>query len=622
MTAPTFAKKRIDTAVDSSPEPVKYGAPDWTYAVDVLDGTHATDRIQSGKLEHAIPPFDAIVYQKDGQTIARNGTTGAIMASIEMSALNDEDVINVPLNEASATNPITVWIKPGIYTKAANLGIKANTTIYGYGATIKQDPDTTKPDALMAKIAGNRNNMKILGLTFDFSFYAHEVEIQGSYVAGQNISNVLIKDCKFINPKLVPPGEPSGNLTTMLRMGMQQGGALGEDPMFGDDIHFRVINCVFDDAIPSDPDNLNTYGVLEFQNMKDLLVQGCVFLNQRNQRGGACFIYAHNTDVKIIGNLFYNSHRNAHSDIRISHSSNSLIAGNIISQRVRLIDTGYVTVVNNRLQELLIGDSDEADHDGRTVAWRGTRHVLIANNNFDTNPLPPQMGGVLETSAIRINAASNDTYGPKFITITGNVAHVENNFVLVDTVNSSMDTPMTGVCITKNNVVLRNNTTTAQGLIRLVGNTSVNSHGFKDWFIEGNYFTVNPSGTAVHNDIDLTTTGMVNIVARGNFLNNSGIQNTGSYSTSIAGNYGSSNVTRDSNSGTATIASASTSVNVPHGLSYTPSLHNILVRPTNSMGSATQWRVSAADATNFTINVDVAPGATTAIFAWAVGRNE
>ena len=70
--------------------------------------------------------------------------------------------------------------------------------------------------------------------------------------------------------------------------------------------------------------------------------------------------------------------------------------------------------------------------------------------------------------------------------------------------------------------------------------------------------------------------------------------------------------------GTATIAAGGpTTVTVAHGLSVTPSAKDIVVSPNNSMGSATKFWVNGIDATNFVINVDVSPGASsTAAFAW------
>ena len=72
------------------------------------------------------------------------------------------------------------------------------------------------------------------------------------------------------------------------------------------------------------------------------------------------------------------------------------------------------------------------------------------------------------------------------------------------------------------------------------------------------------------------------------------------------------------NNGAAIIASATTSIAVNHGISVTPALNNISVTPTNSLGTATKFWISGVGATQFTINVDVDPGATTATFAWSI----
>jgi hypothetical protein len=70
--------------------------------------------------------------------------------------------------------------------------------------------------------------------------------------------------------------------------------------------------------------------------------------------------------------------------------------------------------------------------------------------------------------------------------------------------------------------------------------------------------------------------------------------------------------------GTATVASGSTSIAVTHNLAATPALANISVTPTNSLGSAAKFWISNVTATQFTINVNADPGATTATFAWMI----
>jgi hypothetical protein len=68
--------------------------------------------------------------------------------------------------------------------------------------------------------------------------------------------------------------------------------------------------------------------------------------------------------------------------------------------------------------------------------------------------------------------------------------------------------------------------------------------------------------------------------------------------------------------GAATVANGTTSIAVTHTLAAAPALANISVTPTNSMGTATKFWISGVGATQFTINVNTDPGATTATFVW------
>jgi hypothetical protein len=62
---------------------------------------------------------------------------------------------------------------------------------------------------------------------------------------------------------------------------------------------------------------------------------------------------------------------------------------------------------------------------------------------------------------------------------------------------------------------------------------------------------------------------------------------------------------RQSNSGTATITSAATTVTVTHGLTSTPT--HVFVTP-RALGTAVKWWVSARDPSGFTITLNAAPG--------------
>jgi hypothetical protein len=75
------------------------------------------------------------------------------------------------------------------------------------------------------------------------------------------------------------------------------------------------------------------------------------------------------------------------------------------------------------------------------------------------------------------------------------------------------------------------------------------------------------------------------------------------------------------NSGTASITTGNTFVDVTHGLDYTPAVQDITITLNSSLGAATYWLISGApSATNFRIALNANPGATVNM-AWSVRKN-
>lgn len=72
--------------------------------------------------------------------------------------------------------------------------------------------------------------------------------------------------------------------------------------------------------------------------------------------------------------------------------------------------------------------------------------------------------------------------------------------------------------------------------------------------------------------------------------------------------------------GSATVGPASTSVVVTHNCEGNPSIDDVKLTPRGTWGSSTKWWVSNMTATQFTINVDVAPGAGGFIFNWSIDQ--
>ncbi len=73
--------------------------------------------------------------------------------------------------------------------------------------------------------------------------------------------------------------------------------------------------------------------------------------------------------------------------------------------------------------------------------------------------------------------------------------------------------------------------------------------------------------------------------------------------------------------GTFEISDPDLSIVVPHSLGFTPNLWDIVITPTNLLGDALKFALTAVNGINFTVDLDQAPGATnSATFVWAFNR--
>lgn len=93
-----------------------------------------------------------------------------------------------------------------------------------------------------------------------------------------------------------------------------------------------------------------------------------------------------------------------------------------------------------------------------------------------------------------------------------------------------------------------------------------------------------------------------------------------SSSTNVSAFRGNINWITEAN-GVGTVAATTTSIVVSHGLNVTPSINDVQLTPQDNMGAATKFWISNVTATQFTINVDVTPGAaTSSSFSWQIIR--
>jgi parallel beta-helix repeat protein len=233
----------------------------------------------------------------------------------------------------------------------------------------------------------------------------------------------------------------------------------------------------------------------------------------------------------------------------------------------------------------------------------------------------------------------NNTFYIKRAAIVNNrvVSSADQGIYLINVYDSSVEGNKSSLAVqggiaieTSQNCIITGNTclsNTKYGINFLGTTNSVISgnvclsNGFKGIYLQDQSLSVSTGNIIIGNRSLSNTQGGIHSIGSSDsniFIGNNCANNT----TSNMSLVGSSNIVRDNigyiteNSGTTTVANGATTATVTHGLGTTPAVDDITLTPTNNMGNATKFWVSSPTSTQFTINVNTDPGATTATFAW------
>jgi len=609
MVAPTF-KKATDTAPGNA---AQYGAPDLKYALDVLDGTHPTDKIQVSALEGLKQSHNYILY-KSGTKVAALKSTGEEVAT-GVAGVDDNSVMAVVFGLVDAANPGTVVVKPGTYLSAVpRPTLNSGTTVVGIGnPTFKSTVNLESP---MQTVLGAQN-IKVIGCTFDCDYIGHAFVARGDNVNGAT-KNILIQDCTFKNMVDQTLAGGSGNwLLTTTHSDWHAPTERNENT--------RVINCHFDSGTERQAIDLKEAYLMSTTHHG--LVQGCTFTNLSPTKNASLTFYQNNLDCAAIGNTFWNNANGLDiwgHDINITQSTNIRVVGNQCENQIRIADARHVVISGNIVRQVRIWDIDKELHDDDPSIYRGSKHILISGNTMNADPTTT---GASSLSAATVDAAvyfqlqSAKLNPPSYISIIGNQVRTWKNFVKFVNANNAgdMTAPVEKIFIGYNHVTVRTlNTGAGRGPIDIQGDPAVPNDGFKDIWIIGNVFPVTGEGV---NDIYLSSTNFSNIIVRDNVFGNNGVFNASSYPGVSGNNYGLNSGNRLTNSGTATIPSGSTSVVVTHGCAFTPTAVDVVVTGTNNptVDPGHVW-TSTYTSTQFTINCKTNPSTSGATFAWVVWK--
>ena len=266
MTAPTFFKPS-SLAIDPLGQEV--GPGDWDYLVDVLDGSHATDRIQTTAIEGLLGGYDSVVYISGTTIYAKRGSQSG--ANVPFSILDSGSaatpgdvrrVIQSAIDVTTTEGKPVVLVKPGTYTYNSAITLKSNLTIIAYGATFVCSTSGTAGFLAMNQSLG-ADNVKIYGLTIDCNNHAGPVSIRGQETASQTATNITIQDCIFKKP---------GSNLELLLFNHVYNDAIAVQTQRHDNI--RIVNCEFDGTGGS-----GTGELCRIENTRNALVVGCRFQN-------------------------------------------------------------------------------------------------------------------------------------------------------------------------------------------------------------------------------------------------------------------------------------------------------------------------------------------------------
>jgi len=530
-----------------------------------------------------------LVYKSGSTYYAKSGLTGVV----DYSNSDFTTVMNSAIGAVNSAGGGTIFIRAGVYTVNSSIGIIVNNvTLKGEGkdATIlrcgtntvdmiiKNDNTATANFALKdMTVDGNNISNQLLnvvdntaGILLQNVKFTKGNSSSPQVIGGDSISNIIIKDCDFTDANaggdLIGLACTNGLIEGCYFTRTVSGGGL----TFGLGKDLRIINNHWVDYVG--------YGAVSLENIsgdfENVLIQGNTFRNVSigNSVNTASGGGAGNTfqNVEIANNILidsggilitkYFSDLSIHDNILLRSCSDGA-AGIYVQAPQRCL------IANNMLYDKLAGTSPFAGIMVDTETAVGTNISIIGNkiNTYEKHGIHVSDVKQIEivSNTIRnVGGLTDNSYRGIFLFSNGDVNSVgivSNNLITSSLANKPYACIELDSSAATTNITCRNN------------------------------YLSDFSGVAV--ECDLTAIGIV-------VKNNTGF--------------------KTENSGTGTVASGQTIIAVNHGLAITPSINNILVTPTNSMGSATKFYVSTVTSTQFTINVNTDPGATTATFVWSI----
>lgn len=517
--------------------------------------------------------YTFLVYKEGSSYKAKNSDTG----TVDYSGSVFHTVLNDTIDACSDGD--TVAIREGTYTRTGSIVVQKNDfTLKGLGKCLIQGTGSgTSPIQLGDGGSTTFSGITIDGLTIDMQDYTPS----GAYfgVLANKANNSVIQNCEIKNQTATEQGAGGISFADSLYCSIINNHIHdlinGIAPSTGCK-GFRIIGNLVHDIDPYD--GITPYQTLGYHTIVGNTCYNCDFAGI-NLDGGLTSTTRNNNSV-IIGNV---CHSNTLYGIQIYSSWKCSAVGN------QCYDNDNYGIILNA-----IGD----------VPWTVSGNVCSENGIAGIGVYESRFGTITGN-----NCESNVEYGAYLVTNCHRNNISGNSFYLNGKNGLRLDA--SSVCnITGNSFINNGQTTDATYSDVLMRNTSIAN------IVLSNSFTndlANKTKYGIEEEAGADTLNMIfwNWLSGSNTT--AGILKNGSTS-KLKGN--SNHISE--NSGTAVVANGTTSIAVNHGLAITPSINNIMVTPTNSMGNAAKYYISTVTSTQFTINVNADPGATTATFVWSI----
>jgi hypothetical protein len=587
MTAPTFKK-----ATSTSPgDATKYGAPDLKYAFDVLDGSHATDRLQITNIEgrDRYATYAFLVRQSSPTAYeAIRSDTGAVAYSGSDFGTVMNSVIGA-LPAPSSTSSIGVVYISGTTLDCATTSITIDKPVIidGFGsAVVRKTADYVGTNRSVFNIASSNVTLRdfTIDVTIQVGTATRPIVCQPSTASLSNIliENVTIK--KAYNPIYLHASTGTSHLI--------------------DHVIIRNVKVDNTGSTQTGP------GFVIGLGCKDVAIEHCTILEPGDI---GIDIFATRELIKVWGNTIQKITNTTGDGIVVSnYGATTSIAGaptkNVVIRDNRIVGplTGDCIKIWGAAEKVTItGNRLNGDNGTGTTVTTGSGIVIREKTISATDYWAKE---VIVTNNIILNIGSSGVYvGSSTSAVEFQAFNITGNYI--HDINGYGINIISGVknAIVNNNLIYRygkdqvanragihiristNNTMMGNKIFGLTG-SSTPTAGSPYWSIyEEN---TSDSNIMVGNSMNqpISFVGAASIIA----------QNDG-FKTEAAGTANATTVT----------------TTVTHGLGYTPALKDISVTPTTTWGAMTKFWIESPTSTQFTIKMD---NAATVTFAWQVTR--